>query len=418
MKIFLRNLLLLPLLVVLAGCAAPDTSESPTSSGVDKTNASSGVITIAQNNIDLGEIPIEGGDVEATFTFTNNGEEAVTLLSGETSCMCTEAVITSSDGDISPRIKMAGHGAIAKLDQVILPGEQATLVATFDPMAHGPNALGQVKRDVIVQTDSQTTPQLRFSFRGDVIGGSQKSTIASPMPTDEVNTELFAFAETSHDFGTIKQSGGKVSHDFAFVYNGNESLKITGVPTSCACTSAKVTPTDLNPGDSGILTVTFNPNLHEEPEGKFFKTVSLLTEPALAEIPEVKIWTEIDLDLGSEAFELKARHDEDEEEAHQEPEYTSITPAVFATMLEQKDFVLIDTHIPEQEHIAGTDAFIPYDTILESAELPADKNTKIVLYCRSGSMSRAAAYQLAEEGYKNVYDLVGGKIAYDDFVAE
>ncbi len=392
----------------------PDASESPTPS---KTTASSGALTILDNNIDLGEIPIEGGDVEVAFTFTNDGEEAVTLLGGETSCMCTEAVVKTNDGVTSPRIKMAGHGATAKLDQVVQPGEQATLVAIFDPMAHGPNALGVIKRDVILQTNSQTTPQVRFSFQGNVIKGSQKSAVAFPTPTAG-DTEIFAFAETSYDFGTIKQSGGKVSHDFAFVYNGDEPLKITGVPTSCACTSAKVTPTTLQPGDTGVLTVTFNPNLHEEPTGKFFKTVSLLTEPALAEMPEVKIWTEIDLDLGAEAFELKSTHDESEEEEHEEPEYSSITPEVFASMLQQKDFVLIDTHIPEQQHIEGTDAFIPYDTILESAELPTDKNTKIVLYCRSGSMSRAAAYQLAEEGYSNVYDLVGGKIAYDDFIVE
>lgn len=246
------------------------------------------------------------------------------------------------------------------------------------------------------------------------------SNTSNTVAIDETEEQpMFSFEETSFDFGVIKQSGGKVSHDFAFIYNGETPLEITGVPTSCACTSARVNKTELSKGEQGILTVTFNPNLHEEPEGKFYKSVTLMTKPSIAESPEVKIWAEIDLDLGPEAYELQSDHDDsEEEEDHGLGEYQSITPAVFEQMNVNKDFVLIDVHIPEQVHIAGTDAFIPYNDIAHSAALPKDKDAKIVLYCRSGSMSRAAAYTLAEEGYTNVYDLVGGKRAYDAYKKE
>jgi len=237
--------------------------------------------------------------------------------------------------------------------------------------------------------------------------------------TRDTELELFSFDETEYDFGVIKQSGGKVKHDFAFTYNGTETVTITGVPTSCACTSATIDKTTLGPGDDGVVTVTFNPNLHAEPEGKFFKSVSLITEPKVDEMPEVKIWAEIDLDLGPEAFELKSDHvDEEGGEEEGLTSYTSITPEKLAKMLEDKDFTLIDVHIPEQDHIEGTDAFIPYTDIDHSSKLPKDKNAKIVLYCRSGGMSRAAAYTLAEEGYTNVYDLAGGKNAYDAYKQE
>lgn len=225
---------------------------------------------------------------------------------------------------------------------------------------------------------------------------------------------LFEFEEKTFDFGVIKQSGGKVKHDFEFTYNGTEPLQIIGVPTSCACTSASVNPTKLNQGDEGVLTVTFNPNLHEEPEGRFFKTVTLLTEPSVTYMPEVKIWAEIELDLGPEAYELQSDHiDEEGEDEEGLTSYNSITPEVLDKMLASKDFTLIDVHIPEQEHIEGTDAFIPYTDIEHSDTLPKDKDAKIVLYCRSGGMSRAAAYTLAEKGYTNIYDLSGGKNAYD-----
>lgn len=237
---------------------------------------------------------------------------------------------------------------------------------------------------------------------------------------DSLNIEKnigLVFDEESFDFGVIKQSGGKVSHDFSFTYQGDNPIKITGVPTSCACTSATVSPTNLNPGDSGVLTIKFNPNLHAEPEGKFFKTALILSEPELNNSPEIKIWVEIDLDLGEEAFELKSSHDDDEEDEEETSIYKPIMAEKFDEMLQQKDFVLIDVHIPEQEHIAGTDLLIPYNQIEDyEDQLPKDKDAKIVLYCRSGGMSRAAAYILEEHGYTNIYDLVGGKNAYDDFL--
>ena len=117
--------------------------------------------------------------------------------------------------------------------------------------------------------------------------------------------QAFDFDETEFDFGIVKQSGGVVSHDFTFTYNGTEPVKIVGTPGSCLCTSAFTDKDIYQPGESGVLTVEFNPNLHGEPLGRFFKTVTILTEPELVVEPEIKIWQEIDLDLGEEFFELK-----------------------------------------------------------------------------------------------------------------
>ncbi len=398
--------------LLLSSCSATIQSEAALAASMQNT-LSSGEVTIEHNNIDLGDIPIMEGTVDATFIFTNTGPEALALFKGETSCMCTNAVVTSDNGIVSPTLVMSGHGSIGgvSVDQVLQPGESATLTATFDPLAHGPDALGTIKRDVTIKTNSKATPTVSFSFLGNVVKALD-NTMKSETISQTNTTEPFTFSESTHDFGLIKQSGGKVKHDFAFTYNGQTPITITGVPTSCACTSASVNVTTLQPGDQGILAVTFNPNLHEEPKGRFYKSVSLLTEPNLTSIPEVKIWTEIDLDLGESAYELKDSHDEDSEDKHAAT-YTSITPQKFIEMNQKKDFLLIDTHIPEQERIPGTDLFIPYTDIATHSKLPTDKNAKIVLYCRSGGMSRAAAYQLVEQGYTNVFDLSGGKNEYD-----
>lgn len=74
---------------------------------------------------------------------------------------------------------------------------------------------------------------------------------------------------------------------------------------------------------------------------------------------------------------------------------------------------LINVHIPYEDHIEGTDAFIAFDSILESADLPTDKAAPIALYCRSGNMSAQASAALADAGYTNVIDLDGGMNAWE-----
>lgn len=89
--------------------------------------------------------------------------------------------------------------------------------------------------------------------------------------------------------------------------------------------------------------------------------------------------------------------------------FTDISVSELETMMASKDFVLINTHIPVEGDIAGTDAFVPYNEIEANlALLPEDKDAKIVLYCRSGNMSESAASELVEMGYTNVYELDGG----------
>ncbi|MEO7230972.1 MAG: rhodanese-like domain-containing protein [Candidatus Limnocylindrales bacterium] len=89
--------------------------------------------------------------------------------------------------------------------------------------------------------------------------------------------------------------------------------------------------------------------------------------------------------------------------------YLSVSPTRLKAMLATKDFTFVNVHVPYEGEIAGTDAFIPYDQVATRlSELPAGKEAKILVYCRSGRMSTIAAQTLVGLGYTNVWELDGG----------
>lgn len=94
--------------------------------------------------------------------------------------------------------------------------------------------------------------------------------------------------------------------------------------------------------------------------------------------------------------------------------YWDITPTQLMLMLENKDFLLVNVHIPYEGEIRDTDLFVPYNEIEANlSKFPHDKAAKIVLYCRSGSMSATAARALVNLGFTNVWNVDGGMIEWE-----
>lgn len=90
-------------------------------------------------------------------------------------------------------------------------------------------------------------------------------------------------------------------------------------------------------------------------------------------------------------------------------QYTDIISQELATSLEDKDFFFVNVHVPYEGELPNTDAFVPFNQVVDYLdEFPEEKDAKIVLYCRSGSMSATASRELVRLGFTNVFNLDGG----------
>lgn len=94
--------------------------------------------------------------------------------------------------------------------------------------------------------------------------------------------------------------------------------------------------------------------------------------------------------------------------------YNNVTSQELLTLLANKHFLLINVHIPYVGEINKTEAFIPYNEMDKHlAKLPLNKDAMVVLYCRSGPMSKEAAETLVKLGYTNVWKLDRGMIGWE-----
>lgn len=93
--------------------------------------------------------------------------------------------------------------------------------------------------------------------------------------------------------------------------------------------------------------------------------------------------------------------------------YAMITVSELQELMDSEEFTLVNVHIPLEGNIFNTDAEIPFNEIENYLDLlPEDKDEKIVVYCRSGSMGDTASQTLVDLGYTDVSNLEGGYNAW------
>jgi hypothetical protein len=121
------------------------------------------VLEVEPAHVDLGSIPINDGPVSATFTLRNAGQSDLIITGLQTTCGCTTAVLKTAEG-ASPIFGANLAENPKDWSAVLAAGEEASLVATFDTLFHGPDATGSFQRLVSVISNDPLKARQDVSF--------------------------------------------------------------------------------------------------------------------------------------------------------------------------------------------------------------------------------------------------------------
>ena len=91
--------------------------------------------------------------------------------------------------------------------------------------------------------------------------------------------------------------------------------------------------------------------------------------------------------------------------------YQQITQEEAKEMMDTRDVVILDVREQDEYdsgHIPGA-VLLPVGAIEEgtAAEVIPEKDSVVLVYCRSGNRSKTASSKLAELGYTNIYEFGG-----------
>lgn len=119
-------------------------------------------------------------------------------------------------------------------------------------------------------------------------GATVATAAGDPSPKTE-QTEAqpqIKFAETSYNFGLIREDGGPVTHFFEFTNTGDAPLVIISATASCGCTRPTYPTEPIAPGKKGKIKVTYIP---EGRPGEFIKVVKVRTNAQQSKKISLKI---------------------------------------------------------------------------------------------------------------------------------
>ncbi len=82
------------------------------------------------------------------------------------------------------------------------------------------------------------------------------------------------FDDRGHNFGTIREADGEVSHVFVFTNVGSEPVVIDRVVASCGCVAGDYPRTPVVPGGRGEIVVVFEPAGYR---GRVVKSIAVVS---------------------------------------------------------------------------------------------------------------------------------------------
>ena len=96
--------------------------------------------------------------------------------------------------------------------------------------------------------------------------------MAFSVSAQEQQPQIIEIAEKTHDFGTIKEEDGRVTHVFTFKNVTEGALTIKNVRASCGCTTPAWSKEPIASGKQAQITVTYTASGRP---GSFHKSVTV-----------------------------------------------------------------------------------------------------------------------------------------------
>lgn len=91
--------------------------------------------------------------------------------------------------------------------------------------------------------------------------------------------DLLQFDNTKYDFGIVDENHGPVVHEYKFVNTADEPVAVLSVNTGCGCTRPEYPVKPLDPGQQGVIKITFEP---KGQDGSINKSITVRYRSATA----------------------------------------------------------------------------------------------------------------------------------------
>ena len=126
-------------------------------------------IMVEPMEFNAGDVSMAKGNYTTAFKIRNEGAGDLKISKIITSCMCTTARL-KVDGRTSPAFGMPGHSSGAPFwQETVKAGGEGELELIFDPLAHGPEAIGPIERFIRITSNDSQNKDLDIKFSANVV---------------------------------------------------------------------------------------------------------------------------------------------------------------------------------------------------------------------------------------------------------
>ena len=201
----------------------------------------------------------------------------------------TASTLVYNQGDAPVKLnleasRLPSHITMTADNDVVNPKDTVRLSFTFDAVKKSDWGYNFDYFKLI--TDDADTPEKRLN-----ISATIKENFGEI--SADISRPKVKFDKLSHDFGQVPQKD-KVSTTFTITNEGDAPLLIRKTKASCGCTATKPNKTQLAPGESTTIDVTFSTGSYK---GKQKKSLTVIVnDPAR---PMTTLWIESDVQVAT-----------------------------------------------------------------------------------------------------------------------